>query len=141
MCLDYNSQGSPASRSRAPVRTHKPVSLSSRERCFRSIPMLCSSPGIYRGFCLEVIHHKHRCEVQGAQQHLEVRLLCPDLLASLFPSPHPWETHLLPAAARSVDFILQPFSLRATLSKHSITDEATLLCSMFVVRDLLIWNT
>ncbi|XP_053134078.1 breast cancer metastasis-suppressor 1 [Hemicordylus capensis] len=27
--------------------------------------------GIYRGFCLEVIHHKHRCELQGAQQHLE----------------------------------------------------------------------
>uniref|UniRef100_A0ABM5F5C3 Breast cancer metastasis-suppressor 1 isoform X2 n=1 Tax=Pogona vitticeps TaxID=103695 RepID=A0ABM5F5C3_9SAUR len=27
--------------------------------------------GIYRGFCLEVIHHKHGCEVQGAQQHLE----------------------------------------------------------------------
>ncbi|XP_042296185.1 breast cancer metastasis-suppressor 1 [Sceloporus undulatus] len=27
--------------------------------------------GIYRGFCLEVIHHKHQCEVQGAQQHLE----------------------------------------------------------------------
>lgn len=27
--------------------------------------------GIYRGFCLEVIHHRHRCEVQGAQQHLE----------------------------------------------------------------------
>ncbi|KAL8184096.1 UNVERIFIED_CONTAM: Breast cancer metastasis-suppressor 1 [Gekko kuhli] len=27
--------------------------------------------GIYRNFCLEVIHHKHRCELQGAQQHLE----------------------------------------------------------------------
>ncbi|XP_048370908.1 breast cancer metastasis-suppressor 1 isoform X2 [Sphaerodactylus townsendi] len=27
--------------------------------------------GIYRSLCLEVIHHKHRCELQGAQQHLE----------------------------------------------------------------------
>ncbi|XP_067328498.1 breast cancer metastasis-suppressor 1 isoform X1 [Anolis sagrei] len=27
--------------------------------------------GIYRGFCLEVIHHRHQCEAQGAQQHLE----------------------------------------------------------------------
>uniref|UniRef100_A0A8D0GVT2 BRMS1 transcriptional repressor and anoikis regulator n=1 Tax=Sphenodon punctatus TaxID=8508 RepID=A0A8D0GVT2_SPHPU len=27
--------------------------------------------GIYRGFCLEVIRHKHQCELQGAQQHLE----------------------------------------------------------------------
>ncbi|XP_063172864.1 breast cancer metastasis-suppressor 1 [Candoia aspera] len=27
--------------------------------------------GIYRGFCLEVIKHRHRCELQGAQQHLE----------------------------------------------------------------------
>ncbi|XP_077184721.1 breast cancer metastasis-suppressor 1 isoform X1 [Paroedura picta] len=27
--------------------------------------------GIYKNFCLEVIRHKHRCELQGAQQHLE----------------------------------------------------------------------
>ncbi|KAJ6654263.1 hypothetical protein lerEdw1_007360 [Lerista edwardsae] len=42
--------------------------------------------GIYRGFCLEVIRHKYRCEQQGAQQHLEVR---PPLLSPtpLFPLP------------------------------------------------------
>ncbi|KAM3825143.1 breast cancer metastasis-suppressor 1 isoform 1-T2 [Vipera latastei] len=27
--------------------------------------------GIYRGLCLEVIKHRHGCELQGAQQHLE----------------------------------------------------------------------
>uniref|UniRef100_A0A8D2LC78 BRMS1 transcriptional repressor and anoikis regulator n=1 Tax=Varanus komodoensis TaxID=61221 RepID=A0A8D2LC78_VARKO len=27
--------------------------------------------GIYRGFCLDIINHKHRCELQGARQHLE----------------------------------------------------------------------
>ncbi|XP_070806461.1 breast cancer metastasis-suppressor 1 isoform X3 [Pituophis catenifer annectens] len=27
--------------------------------------------GVYRGLCLEVIKHRHGCELQGAQQHLE----------------------------------------------------------------------
>lgn len=50
---------------------------------------ICSfSLGIYRGFCLEVIHHKHRCEQQGAQQHLEVRSPSP-LAHPRFPFPDP----------------------------------------------------
>ncbi|KAM9301864.1 breast cancer metastasis-suppressor 1 [Gastrophryne carolinensis] len=27
--------------------------------------------GIYKGFCLDVIKHRHECELQGAKQHLE----------------------------------------------------------------------
>lgn len=31
--------------------------------------------GVYRELCLQVIRHKHECEVQGAKQHLEVTLI------------------------------------------------------------------
>lgn len=30
------------------------------------------APGIYKGFCLDVIRNKYECELQGARQHLEV---------------------------------------------------------------------
>lgn len=31
-----------------------------------------SASGVYRELCLQVIKHKHECELQGARQHLEV---------------------------------------------------------------------
>ncbi|XP_056318233.1 breast cancer metastasis-suppressor 1 isoform X2 [Danio aesculapii] len=31
--------------------------------------------GVYRELCLQVVRHKHECEVQGARQHLETELL------------------------------------------------------------------
>lgn len=43
-----------------------------------------SPVGVYRELCLQVVRHKHECEVQGARQHLEVtRLSWPTCLEAV----------------------------------------------------------
>lgn len=42
--------------------------------CCHLLHLRCVSAGVHRELCLQVIHHKRECELQGAKQHLEVPL-------------------------------------------------------------------
>ncbi|XP_016110859.1 breast cancer metastasis-suppressor 1-like protein-A [Sinocyclocheilus grahami] len=78
--------------------------------------------GVYRKLCLQVVRHKHECEVQGARQHLESERT---LLFDAMKTELLEKIRRLEEDKQSIDITSVPFPSSRTL--HSNSKEQTII--------------